>query len=658
MRTVIPATLIALLLLFTATAFAADNFMFDEITGEDWAITQDSARGIHDACMIFEKIVMNDKKLVDDDCYYTIYRRFRVLTEDGKEFGDVFPPLFSRKQEIEAIKGRTIRADGDTVYLKEEHIFEKDVYKNKYVSLKQKSFSMPGLSDDCIFEYYIKMKIPGTAYYWIVQKDIPVLNAELTWFVFRGAGMNKKRYNFLSEIVEPSYLFLRLENNLLVQKLPDTKDINKIIFTGKDIPAFKHEPFSLPEFSLKGQLRYYYSENEGAGSYWSRFSKNSEQWREFYLTENIWVDRLGIIFDQLPTREEKIQAAYEWVADSLKNIRYLPADEEVKFKEHYYADDSYKSGYASNDEMNYFFAGILNEMGIDAKICYVVDRDDDLFVKDAKYYQFDNTVVLVYDSAHNATFYAPNEPYMPFGMVPWYNEGITALISGDFSQLYHTIPFSKSAQNKTIRNIRATINDEYTLTTRTDDTLTGHNARSIRLLVDRAEGNEQVVKLNEYLTNRFHNPAIDSIDITGRTSTKEPLTLSYKVGKFDLETALVGDRLILQPVMYMEYLENPFTNEKRQNHIIFSYADQTTESFELILPENWATEGIPDDIEFKNKCGSCSVHFSADNNILTVTRSIELKKPFFSAKDYDQVKSFFEKLISFNDLTVAVTTSM
>ncbi|MBD3382287.1 MAG: DUF3857 domain-containing protein, partial [candidate division Zixibacteria bacterium] len=133
-----------------------DKFEWDEITAEDWAISRDTTKKIFDAAMIFEKINADDEDLDDDRCYRTIYRRIRVLTDNGREWGDVEVPILSFDQKIEAIQGRTVLEDGTSIPLDDDHVYEKESVKSKQFEFKQFTFSMPSVTNDCFIEYIIK----------------------------------------------------------------------------------------------------------------------------------------------------------------------------------------------------------------------------------------------------------------------------------------------------------------------------------------------------------------------------------------------------------------------------------------------------------------------------------------------------------------------
>ena len=132
---------------------AADDFNWESITDDDWADVGDSTISKSGAVMLFEKIVSDDRKMQNEKCTLTVYRRIRIFGEQGRVWGDAIIPNLHRKQRVPVILGRTILRDGTTVNLAPTQVFEKKVLQTKGLKIKQKSFSLPAISNDYIAEY-------------------------------------------------------------------------------------------------------------------------------------------------------------------------------------------------------------------------------------------------------------------------------------------------------------------------------------------------------------------------------------------------------------------------------------------------------------------------------------------------------------------------
>ena len=89
---------------------------------------------------------------------------------------------------------------------------------------------------------------------------------------------------------------------------------------------------------------------------------------------------------------------------------------------------------------------MLREMNIDAKMVFARSRFEDLFVKQAKYWQFDRTLVAVEKRDEKTKYYSPGFPYIPLDETPYSLEGVIALVS-DGQEYLTPIPFSEAVKN-------------------------------------------------------------------------------------------------------------------------------------------------------------------------------------------------------------------
>ena len=91
-------------------------FEWEEVNQQDWDIKKDSAYREDKAVMIFEKIYADDKGLWEGDLYKTIYRRIRILNEEGRQWADVDVPFLAENQRVLDIKARTLLPGGEIIF--------------------------------------------------------------------------------------------------------------------------------------------------------------------------------------------------------------------------------------------------------------------------------------------------------------------------------------------------------------------------------------------------------------------------------------------------------------------------------------------------------------------------------------------------------------
>ncbi len=639
------AALSLLCLTFVSVVLArkSKEFKFEQISADDWAVSEDSAKGIHDAAMIFEKITVDDRKIVDNKVYVSIYRRIRVLSREGRSWGDVNVPFFYKDQKLKSAVGRVIRRDGDTTYLKKDQIIEKEVFRKKRTKIKQYSFSLAGLSDDCIIEYRLKLQLPGGIYQWAVQKNIVLLSGELRWKLFQGKGIPESYFKRTAHLYSPLYL-LDPMIPVDVERLPSLKETNELVFTVSDVAPFEPEPFSLPEDYLRGRIRIYYGPLGSSSAFWGEMSRRSQSQTDEFIGDTKRIKKLAGRFDSLATDMEKCKAAYRWIQDSIKNLTYLCNDcdyekEARKFKT---ADKAIKNRIGSSAIINIIYYDLLREMNIDAKMAWVVDRDEDIFVEDFKQMQFNRKIVAIPQDEGGYTFCAPGELFLPFGRLPWYNEGIKAMFIGATDRIFNEVPVSACTDNRTYRSLELTLSDDYEITGVLREQISGQRARTIRLQIYEEEEAEQRKIIRELLEDTMDAAEIDSVTVANVSESEKPLIIECHLNFPSVASELAGGRLLLNPVKYIQTFDDPFTSDSRTQVIVFDYAYDLQQTLTLVLPDNWRVGQLPDDAQYTSSFGTCGVSFESFDNNLSVSSVFRIQSPFYSVGQYADAQAFFD----------------
>lgn len=632
---------------------ARTDFLWEPVTEADWEIKEDPEKNIKDALMIFEKITADDRNMINEKCYYELYHRIRILSDKGREWADVKVPYLAKEQKIEKLIARTILPDNKIVDLEQSQIYDKEVFKKEGIKVKQKSFSLPAVSNDCIIEYYIKFRLSEPESEWLIEKDIFLKKAELKWKFYRGKGITNEIYNQLTDFITPNYLCRFTDRVIDIERRPSIKAPEEVVFSIQDVPAFKSEPHTLPDIAVRGQLRFYYGGDDSPSAYWGKFHKTiTDQLLEF-TKKNSRVRKVVEEFKTLNSEKEKITAAYNWLQQNIKNISYLETEE--RFKTNKSVDDVLKNSYGTLYEINQTFYDILREMNIDAKIAFVIDRDNNFFVESAKYWQFDRAVVAVPKASEGYEYYNPGGKYLPVAVVDWFNEGTSAFVIGDLTKQFFLIPNSKSNFNQSDIFQKLSIEPSLKVKGITAIKYKGHPARTIRLRLFQANEKEKEEYLHNQFSTLYPNCEIDSLQVKELDDVIQDVTIEGNVSFAHIGQPM-GDRLLIKPADFLTKYENPFQSEERKFSMIFDYAKEITERLQISLPEEWDIEAMPSDSSFRNDIGLYQIAFNilGDGRTISVQRNYILNHPFWDATIYNQVKKLFQTMQSFEGFTVVL----
>jgi hypothetical protein len=649
---------LACLMISGSSIVFAEDFKWDSVQPWHWDIAADSVKGIRDAVMIFERVIQDDRGMSDNNFYFSVYRRIKVLTTEGKSWGDVDIPVMDEDQKVDELRARTILRDGKTIELDEDRVHEKEVFRSDGLKVKQKSFSLPGIVEGCIIEYYFKLKLSGPASTWYIQKGIPVLYGELVWQLREKSGFlsqffnpAERFYNKLNEKYVPNFLWLNLKNPGTADKNLNGSDLLSIRFVIKDVPAYKDEPYSRLESALLGQLKFYYGSPDEPTSYWRRQSVKEMEGLKDFLEDN---DKLKPILESFPnsaSREEKILLAYDWLTKNIKNTSYY--ERSKKHDKNSNVNDVLKHGFASANQIDLVFYAMLKQMDINPRYVYAMNRREGEFHKDAKYWQFDGPVIVVPGTGDSMRCYCPGFVNLPPGVVPWYYEGSQGFVLGDSVNMFVTLPSTRPDYHREIETFTLRLNDDYLLQGTFADQMNGSGARTLRMGAIEATSKEQTDEARKALEREFPKAEIDSISLKGIDSLALPAEVDCSV-KLPTPAQRVGTTIMMKPFADVEVMGNPFQASSREHIIDFRHALDYSQVMKITLPAGCHINGLPSDTSFSNEAGSAKISFAADSGVVTIQRSYVVTSVWFPASAYEQIRKLFQLWESFRMTTLIV----
>jgi len=648
---------------------ARDQFSWMDISESDWQVSGDTFTVAPDAIVLFENITVNDTADIQGKMQRVEYARLRILTDAGRDWANVEVPLLSIDQEVYDVQARTVLRDGTVIPMTLDDIHDQTVVRAAGARVKQTSFSVSGTTSDCIVEYMIEYRLDSPIRYWVVQKDIPLLKGEYTWYHLplgrqRSGDMQLSAIRALFGSLDTEDLWLGMEG-IRTFTVPMKEDSQTTVFGVSDVPPFEEEPFTIVDTYLRGQLITYLSTSRPPEIFWGKqvqfFTKYLEKKHSDFGSKikdlvTRWVD--------LETDQEKIDAAYTYVQDSIYNLTYFDLEDstlsekrealKIRRVKDEYAEDAnevLKRRYAYDHDLCYLFRGLLKAMGIDARIAFTRDRSEGVVVRQIKRYQFDGTIVAVASADSTYTFYAPIDPYLEPGVVPWYYEGALSFIEASDGK-FVPIPLSDSKRNLTHLMSQLTLTEDLEVSGVVKERILGQEARSYRLNAIGEDEAEALEWVQERMEDALANAEISSVTADGERHGTGQVTIGCDVTFPDVTEQ--GNLVLIKPADYLTATYNPFTAAERRHGILFSYAYEMREILQLQLPDSAAVESVPADTVFANKIGRCGVQYTVMGQTLSVQRVFTLNYPLWSSDDYADVQKLFQARQEFSNHVVVV----
>jgi hypothetical protein len=624
-----------ILYLFLLTSVGL-SFDWEPVTDDDWNFQLPDSVNKRYAAILFEKIYIDDTKLFNHDCMYSLYRRIRIFQNEGRDLGDVQVPLLKLNSDIEELEGRVILKDGTIIELNSDHIFSKYVIETDEDEVEQTFFYLPGVTSDCIIEYYIEYKLFSTYYIWDFEKNLYLKYGELTWKFYKGNYIPIGSYDFLLGAAFPNYVALNNFKALNIENITDGEMIDKVVFSTKDIKPFEKEKYTIGSAALKAQLICFYTIEGQSEEYWVSLSSqlNNEE-----ANDTISKAKIAELKSLAPDTTDKqilIDFAYDWVIRNIKNIDLISSDEKYLITAN--LDSVINKGYGTSNQINNLFYHILKILGIKAYPVYCLSRKKDIYHPSAKYWQFKHRITAVRRSLNKYEFYDLSNKNIQKGLVDFIYEDTYGFIVGCLPITEIHIPPSDCKDNTILFYDNITIDDDLTIKSSFTRKYKGHFATEINSELNLLE------ETNNSLNSMFeNNPAIKSIDTVYIKDKNSGGIALNGDAKFENYMFSSGNFLVFRPFNSVDVYEDIGYNEKRIHPIQFDYPYNQKNIIQIFLPQNITLYKFPKEKTFSNDIGECAASFSRiSDHQISILYSFTLKHASLKQTQYTDLLKLFE----------------
>ncbi len=597
-----------------------------------------------DAEAIFWEVRLDDKK--GGKMFYNHYVRVKIFTERGRERFSKFDIPFDKDKKVEEVAARVIKPDGTISELQPGDIFERELLKAGKISIKAKSFAVPGIEPGVIVEYQYKETLKGDSANnerLFFQRDVPM--QKVTYYVRprKDSSLNFDYQNM------PQMRFL-------------INDEGFYVGTRENVPAFKEEPQMPPEDEVRQWVLL---------SYESYFS-----FRWSFLG-----NPLGLGFDEItkPSKEieqkareltanvtdddEKLRIIYDFTQKQIRNVSYDKSftDEQRENLKNKKASDTLKRGMGNAYDINDLFASLAKAAGFDANAMFSGNRGNNFFnhEKDLHPRYIHRSGVAVRRGNIWKPF-DPGTPYMPFGMTFWHDELISTMIAGGGGYSWVRLPLTDYSKNLSKRTGKFKLLEDGTLEGSLRVEHNGHQAIMRRAdMFEKSPGEREEIIKNSWKQS-VPTAEISDFSMENFNEPAKPYTYSFKV-RVPNYAQKTGKRLFLQPGFF-EYGRSPlFSAESRKYSIYFEFPWSEDDEIEIELPKNFEADSIesPGAVNEAKGIGSLKIKIDLvkETNVLKYSRQFFFGgngNILFSAGAYKPLKILFDSFHKSDTHTVSL----
>lgn len=512
---------------------------------------------------------------------------------------------------------------------------------------KKTSITLPNVKVGSVIEFKYVHKSENIFKFpdMILQYDIPVNNFQYTTqipevYIYKTLLSG---YNEVKNSSEISFGSTSYENEVKQTAHLSYKQINTN-YTAHDLPALYEEDFvdNTDNYTSKIQqelerIRYTDQPDKDYSVTWEGVAKTIFKEKDFgdeLLKGRYFASATRNIIEGKTTQTEKMEALFKHVQEKMNWDKTFGV----------YVDQGVEKAYQTSTgnvaEINFILINMLNLVGIQAKPVLVSTLDHGVPAFPGRS-GFNYVIVgalvdgkdFLLDAAHKFT--APN--ILPLSLINWTGRMIQSDGTSTEINLMDR-PISKSIVGLSVK-----IEANGRVTGMYKNQKTDFEALAFRENNADLTSEDQIEKLE----NKVKGLSVKDYNVTNlKTDFSKPLIESFA---FELEHPfdVIGDKMYLNPVLFLKSLNNPFKSQDRKMPIYFGPTKQEKFIISIDIPEGYSVEFLPIPIKMaaQDEIASFSYNAKLEGNKLQVAVTNQINKVIVASEYYEMLKEFFQKSV-------------
>lgn len=566
----------------------------------------------------------------------SVYARIKILTEEGRKYGNVEIPYYKNEQGIYQIAARTIRTDGSIVEFDGE-VYEKPVVSARDRKLFAKWFTLPNVEVGTIVEYRFRRALPQGYVFdsrWLLSDDLFTRHAK---FSLKPYGSFTLRWTWPMGLPEGT-------------EAPK-KQGNVIRLETHNVPAFVTEEYMPPPQAMMYRVEFVYDSGNitpsNLDAYWRGVGKDRHRRISRFIDDRSAMQKaVAEIVQPDDSPETKVRKIYARVLQ-LRNISFERGRSEQELKREKLKDagsvaDVWQRGYGDGFDITWLFLALVRAAGIQADPVLIPTRDEHFFhpnLMNASQLN-SNGVAVTLDGRD--LLLDPGTPFTPFGLLPWSATAVTSLRLNKDGGTWMDTPVSRASASRTERKADLKLSAEGSLQGKVVVTYTGHEAAWLRMALrfdDEAAKREYVEdRLKHDIPAGIQVKLVNSPDWTGSDA---PLVVEYDLKVPGWVTG-AGRRALFPVGLFSGPQKNMFERSQRVHPVYFRFPYQLSDDVTVELPTGWQVSSLPKARSRDLKTISYTMSAEDRKTSLHLKRRLTSEIMIVKAEQYPTVRDFFQ----------------
>ena len=639
MRRRVPVFLVlfAIATLLAAGVYSTRTAMADEwqpISPEELKLTSVPEAPGAAAVILYRQVDRDDSARTGNEYNYL---RIKILTEEGRKYGDVEIPYVRENAKIHGLKARTVRPDG-TIANFEGKAFDKTIVKAKGLKYLAKTFSLPDVQVGSIIEYHYTYELQeGLIFdsHWILSDELFTKHAKFSL----------KAY--------PDFVLRWSWPAGLPAGTPPPKDEHGTIrMEAQNVPAFQIEDYMPPENELKMRVDFSYSEHDvehEPDKFWKSEGKKLNSRVESFIGKKKALEQaVAQVVSASDTPDQKVRKLYARAQQvrntSFERERTEQEQKRDKEKEINNVEDLLKQGRGNARQINWLFVGLERAAGFEANSVYISSRQQYFFNPAMMNASQLNGDVVVVKVEGKDVYCDPGSKFAPFGVMSWEETQVKGLRLDKEGGAWVDTPMPPSSESKIERKAEMKLNQDGALGGKLTVTFSGLEALQRRN--ELREEDETARK--KFLEDQVREYIPVGIEVELTNKPEWDVASPTLVAVYDLKVpgwaSAAGRRALLPFGLFGATEKQLFEHAIRVHAVYFAYPFEKDDEVTIQLPLGWQVGSVPKDVNQDAKTVAYARKVQDDKGTLRLTRVLRSDLMMVPQKYYPSLRAFFQNV--------------
>jgi hypothetical protein len=568
------------------------------------------------------------------------YVREKIFTEEGRKYADAEIPYVKDRYTIVNIRARTVHPDGSVVDF-DGKVYDKEIVKARGLKVLAKTFTFSDVQPGSIIECHYM--IDFAEYYvfdsnWILSDELFTKSAKFTLKPYTEWALAWSWPNGLPKDTNPP--------------VEDKGTGHLIHMEASSIPGFQAEDDMPPEDSMKFRVDFTYHEGvleQDPNKFWKKEGKKMNDSVESFLGKRKAMEEaVSGIVSASDTPEVKLQKIYARV-QKLRNTSYEVEKTEQEQKRAQEkgggsAEDVWKRGYGTGDQITLLFLGLARAAGLDTSAVKLSTREDHFFMRQLMRATDLRTYVVLVKLNGKDMYFDPGSAYTPYGLLPWEETETQGLKLDKDGGTWVVTNVPESSASRIERKADLKMTQDGSLEGKLTVTYTGLEAMHWRV----EERNEDETARKKVLEDevRYTIPAAIEVELTNKPdwSSSEPTFVAeYKI-KVPGWVSGAGRRALMPVGVFSAPEKHTFEHATRVHPLYFHYTSQKVDDITIDLPLGWQASNLPkpQNLDARLLVYTMKVDNNNKNGTLHLERTLKSELILLDPKYYPTVRQFYE----------------